>query len=130
MISLPIEVSAGLVLRDGLILITQRKMGTHLGGFWEFPGGKRNPDESWEGCLIRELEEELGILVTVGDLRFEITHSYSSKSVHLRFYHCTLVRGEPQPIDCEAVLWVRPVDLPLYTFPEADEALVHLLANG
>lgn len=130
MISLPIDVSAGIVLRDGLILITQRKKGSHMGGFWEFPGGKRNPNESWEVCLIRELEEELGIGVTVGALRFEITHSYPLKSVHLRFYLCTLSRGEPQPIDCETFLWVRPADLRLYTFPEADEALVRLLTDG
>src|SRR5690348_10762520 len=63
-----IEVAAGLVFRDGRLLITQRPAGTHLAGFWEFPGGKREPNETYEECLRRELWEELAIEVSVGPL--------------------------------------------------------------
>jgi mutator protein MutT len=62
-----VEVSAGLVFRNGKLLITQRYPNAHLGGLWEFPGGKRECDESFEACLARELREELGIEAAVGD---------------------------------------------------------------
>jgi len=124
-----IDVAAGLLERDGLILITQRKQGSHLAGLWEFPGGKREPAETWQDCLVRELQEELAITVTVGELRYETVHHYPEKSVRLRFYAAVLISGEPRPIDCAAVAWVGPKDLPTYAFPEADRELVALLAR-
>jgi mutator protein MutT len=124
-----IDVAAGLVERDGLILITQRKIGSHLAGLWEFPGGKREPAETWQDCLVRELHEELAITVTVGELRYETVHHYPEKSVRLRFYAAVLISGEPRPVDCAAVAWVGPKDLPTYAFPEADRELVALLAR-
>src|SRR3954468_16443849 len=71
-----IEVAAGLVFRSGKLLITQRYPEAHLGGLWEFPGGKREPQESFSECLQRELMEELGIEVEVLDLVETITHEY------------------------------------------------------
>ena len=124
-----IDVAAGLLERDGLILITQRKQGSHLAGLWEFPGGKREPAETWQDCLVRELHEELAITVTVGELRYETVHHYPEKSVRLRFYAAVLISGEPRPIDCAAVAWVGPKDLPTYAFPEADRELVAVLAR-
>jgi len=124
-----IDVAAGLVERDGLILITQRKEGSHLAGLWEFPGGKREPAETWQDCLVRELHEELAITVTVGELRYETVHHYPEKSVRLRFYAAVLISGEPRPVDCAAVAWVGPKDLTTYAFPEADRELVALLAR-
>ena len=124
-----IDVAAGLVERDGLILITQSKLGSHLAGLWEFPGGKREAAETWQDCLVRELHEELAITVTVGELRYETVHHYPEKSVRLRFYAAVLISGEPRPVDCAAVAWVGPKDLPTYAFPEADRELVALLAR-
>jgi mutator protein MutT len=124
-----IDVAAGLVERDGLILITQRKEGSHLAGLWEFPGGKREAAETWQDCLVRELHEELAITVTVGELRYETVHHYPEKSVRLRFYAAVLISGEPRPVDCAAMAWVGPKDLPTYAFPEADRELVALLAR-
>ncbi len=63
-----VDVAAGLIFRDGKLLITQRRTDAHLGGLWEFPGGKREPNETFEECLVRELREELGIEVVVGEL--------------------------------------------------------------
>src|SRR5262245_29527344 len=97
-----IEVSAGLVFRDGKLLITQRHAGAHLGGLWEFPGGKREPTESFEDCLVRELREELGIEVAVGELLETIQHDYPDKRVLLKFFRCTWRANEPQPIGCSA----------------------------
>jgi mutator protein MutT len=122
-----IEVAAGLVFRDGQLLITQRRPEDHLGGLWEFPGGKREAAETFEQCLRRELQEELGVEVEVGALLDEISHSYPEKSVHLKFYRCTLLSGEPQPLDCHAVAWVTQPQLRDYEFPAADVQLLAML---
>ena len=122
-----IEVAAGLVFRDGQLLITQRRPQDHLGGLWEFPGGKREPQETYEQCLRRELQEELGVDVSVGRLIDEISHTYPEKSVHLKFYRCTLISGEPQPIHCHALAWVTQAQLRDYEFPAADVQLLAML---
>ena len=122
-----IEVAAGLVFRDRKLLITQRPTRGHLGGLWEFPGGKREPNESFEQCLTRELREELGIEVAVGDLVQSVTHRYPEKTVHLRFYRCRWIEHEPQPLGCPALKWVGPHELAQYSFPAADARLLKTL---
>lgn len=121
------DVAAGLIFRDGKILITQRHEGAHLGGLWEFPGGKRERDETFEACLVRELQEELGINVTVVALFESITHEYPEKTVHLRFFVCWLEGGEPRPIGCAALKWVSKAELNDFQFPAADERLLEKL---
>jgi mutator protein MutT len=96
-------------------------------GFWEFPGGKREPGESFEDCLRRELREELALEVQPGELLESITHYYPEKTVHLRFFRCLCLEGEPQPIGCSAVAWASPGELGFYSFPEADARLLALL---
>jgi len=122
-----IEVSAGLVFRDGKLLITQRHAGAHLGGLWEFPGGKREPGESFEDCLVRELREELGIEVAVGELIETIQHDYPEKRVLLKFFRCDWRANEPQPIGCPAFAWVTREELSRYQFPAADSRLLEKL---
>src|ERR1017187_4499155 len=101
-----IEVSAALIFRDGQLLITQRHAKSHLGGLWEFPGGKREPGESFEECLHRELREELGIEVQIDFLIQEIIHCYPERPVRLRFFRCRWLRHEPKPILCESLAWI------------------------
>jgi 8-oxo-dGTP diphosphatase len=122
-----IEVSAGVVFRDGRVLITQRRAGDHLGGLWEFPGGKRHPGESYEDCLRRELMEELGIEVDVGERFAAVTHDYPDKSVHLEFFLCRWRRHEPRAIGCADFAWVNREQLAQYSFPAADEQLLEKL---
>jgi mutator protein MutT len=122
-----IDVAAGLVFRDGKLLITQRHAQTHLGGLWEFPGGKREGEETFEQCLKRELHEELGVAVLVGQLIESLTHAYSTKTVRLNFYRCTLNIGEPQPLGCADLKWIGPQELQQYQFPPADERLLERL---
>ena len=124
-----IEVSAGLIFRSGQILITQRHADAHLGGLWEFPGGKREPGETFEQCLVRELREELGVTVAVGELVAELTHAYAEKTVRLKFFRCRLIAGEPQPLDCAAVKWVTPDELAAHEFPAADAKLLERLRS-
>jgi mutator protein MutT len=122
-----IDVAAALVFRKGRLLITQRPFGTHLGGLWEFPGGKREPNESFERCLVRELREELGIEVVVGELVESLTHAYPEKTVHLKFYRCRWRQHEPQPLGCPAFKWVTAAELKDHDFPAADARLLEKL---
>lgn len=124
-----IEVAAALVFREGKLLVTQRPPGTHLAGFWEFPGGKREAHETWEQCLARELVEELGISVRVGALYSEIQHDYTTKSVLLRFFLSSLPSNspEPRPIECAAIRWITQTDLATIEFPPADARLIQQL---
>ncbi|HZI31879.1 MAG TPA: 8-oxo-dGTP diphosphatase MutT [Candidatus Binatia bacterium] len=119
-----IEVSAALIFRAGKLLITRRHTNSHLGGLWEFPGGKREPGETFETCLVREIREELGVEISVDELFEEIAHTYPEKSVHLKFFVCKLVVGEPQPLDCAAVRWVSREELAGFEFPAADARLL------
>ena len=125
-----IEVAAGLIFRDGKLLITQRHAGAHLGGLWEFPGGKRELGESFEQCLRRELKEELGSDVEVLELVESITHTYPEKTVHLQFYRCRWRAHEPQAIDCAAVRWVGRGELAGFNFPAADAQLLERLRKA
>lgn len=122
-----IEVSAGLVFRDGKLLITQRHRDAHLGGLWEFPGGKREPGETFKRCLARELREELGVEVAVGALFEDITHAYPGKTVRLKFFLCRLRSGEPKPMGCAAIRWVGRRGLVARRFPAADARLLQRL---
>lgn len=123
----PIEVSAGLIFRHGLLLITQRHSDAHLGGLWEFPGGKIDHGESAEECLKRELMEELGIEVEVKELIEAITHEYPEKTVRLKFFRCVWLRNEPRALGCADFAWVGREQLANYTFPAADSRLLEKL---
>src|SRR5689334_17461611 len=106
-----IDVAAGVIFSEGKILITQRRSDQHLGNLWEFPGGKVEMGESFEDCLKREIREELGIEISVGELVEDLTHEYPEKIVRLRFYRCELVSGEPRAIHCQDFRWVAPGEL-------------------
>jgi len=128
--SQPIEVAAGLVFRDGKVLITQRLPDAHLGSLWEFPGGKREGGESFEECLRRELTEELGIEAQVYEAVEELTHHYPERSVHLKFFRCRWLRHEPKAILCSDWAWIGPEQLANYPFPAADARLLEKLRTN
>jgi len=123
-----LEVAAGLVFRDGKLLITRRLPEAHLGGLWEFPGGKREAGETFEQCLRRELDEELGIEVQVHGIMEELTHHYSDRSVHLKFFRCRWLRHEPRAILCHDFAWIGAAQLTDYAFPAADARLLERLS--
>jgi mutator protein MutT len=122
-----VEVSAALIFQHGKILLTQRQPGTHLAGLWEFPGGKREPAETFEQCLVREIREELGVTIGVGRLFESVSHVYPEKSVLLKFYICTLITGVPQPLECAQLVWAGRDELGSYQFPAADARLLEKL---
>jgi len=123
-----IEVVAAVIERDGRYLITRRLEGTHLAGLWEFPGGKLLPGEQPEDALRRELKEELGVEVAVGELIQMVDWAYPEKSVRLLFFRCALA-GEPTPLEGQEMRWVAAADLRSYSFPEADATLIARLSR-
>jgi mutator protein MutT len=125
-----IDVSAALIFHEGKLLITRRKAGDHLGGLWEFPGGKREADETFEQCLAREIREELTMEIAVEELFEEITHDYETKSVRLKFFVCRWIQGEPQAVGCAEFKWIRQDELADHEFPAADARLLKKLAGA
>lgn len=109
------------------VLIDRRRPDGLLGGLWEFPGGKLEPGETIEACIKREIQEELGIEIEVGDRLITIDHAYTHFRVTLNVYHCRYVRGEPQPIACDEVRWVRVDELDQFPFPKANVQIIAAL---
>ena len=118
------QVAAAVIEYRGRYLITCRESGVHLAGCWEFPGGKREADETFEACARREVFEEVGIEITAPKLLTITNYDYPDKSVELHFFTCSLYRGEPQPLGCADFRWVRPEELAEYAFPPADGPVV------
>ena len=126
-----IEVSAAVVTRAGKVFIQQRLHGGLMGGLWEFPGGKRKPDETEEACLKREIKEELGIPVTISKKLMTIKHSYTQFRVTLNVFWCPWKSGRIRATQCEQWKWVKYEDLNNYTFPAANVKVVkYLMSNG
>jgi len=124
-----IVVTAAVVERDGRVLVTRRLQGTHLEGFWEFPGGKCESGETLESCLRRELREELAVDAIVGGELLSTTHTYAERKVELHFFSVTLL-GEPTPQIGQQMQWIRRDDLATLKLPPADDELVALLQRA
>ena len=124
--SLPFQViGIGVVINEaGDVLIDQRLEEGLLGGMWEFPGGKQEPGEPIEACIARELMEELGIEVSVGDPLITVDHAYSHKKLQFVVHLCRWISGEPQPLASQQVRWVRPEQLKEYPFPAANARII------
>ena len=111
----------------GQILIDRRKPDGLLGGMWEFPGGKVELGETIPACIQREIQEELGIEIEVGDRLIIIDHTYSHFHVTLNVHHCKHLSGEPQPLQCDEIRWVELADLDSYPFPKANLQIIEAL---
>ena len=109
------------------ILIDRRPQKGLLGGLWEFPGGKIEPDETVEDCIRRELQEELAIEVEVGDRLITINHTYTHFKVTLNVFHCRHLSGEPQPLECDEIRWVTVSELEQFPFPKANIQIIDAL---
>ena len=125
-----ITVVAAIIRRNNKILITRRFDDVHLPGYWEFPGGKVEPDESLPTALEREILEELGVRIRVEDEYFTIEHDYPSRTIRLHFFNCSILQNEPQPIEVADLRWVEPAELGNFQFPPADEELIKRLRGG
>jgi len=123
-----IHVVAG-VIQDarGRILLTRRTETRDMPGLWEFPGGKREPGESSEAALVRELHEELGIDASVGDWLMEVPQRYPDKRLRLEVRHVASWKGQPRGREGQALTWVPPDRLSRYSMPPADVPVVGVL---
>lgn len=123
-----VQVAVALIEHHGRYLLSRRPHGQHLGGYWEFPGGKRHAGESWQACLRREIREELGVELRVGRRLKPIRFAYPEKSVYLQPFACAIAGGTPRPLQVRAVRWVAPEQLRRLRLPPADQPLVERLA--
>lgn len=112
---------------EGQILIDRRKAEGEMGGLWEFPGGKIEPQETVEECIKREIKEELDIEISVGDRLTTITHEYKNFTVTLYVHLCQYLSGNPQSIECEEIHWVEISMMNQYQFPQANAKIINLL---
>jgi len=123
--------ACALVDADGRVLIAQRPAGRQMAGLWEFPGGKIEPGERPEQTLIRELKEELAIVVTepcLAPLTFA-SHAYPDFHLLMPLYVCRRWEGMPTAVEGQALKWVRPNQLRDFPMPPADLPLIsHLMA--
>jgi 8-oxo-dGTP diphosphatase len=125
------RVVAALIEKDGKLLVCQRTRHQTMPLKWEFPGGKIEEGEQPRDALRRELDEELGILATIGDEVSRIQHEYPNGGmVELRFFVVREYRGEIENRIFREIQWALPADLPRFDFLEADLTLVTELAAG
>lgn len=128
---LTLVVACALIDADGRVLVAQRPEGKQLAGLWEFPGGKLEPGERPEAALIRELSEELGIVVREPCLAPLTFASYAYEAFHLLMplYVCRRWDGQPASREGQALKWVRPGKLRSLAMPAADEPLIPALLD-
>jgi mutator protein MutT len=124
------HVTAGLICQDGRVLIARRPAGSHLAGFWEFPGGKQEQGESLGACLEREIREELGMEVRAGEHLLTVDYEYESRIITLHLFKCSRLDGEPRALECQEVKWVAPGELVRYTFPPPDQKIIRFIVSG
>jgi A/G-specific adenine glycosylase len=121
------QVSAAVLRKNGKILITRRKLEGHLGGLWEFPGGKVLENETPEQACIREIKEEVNLHISVDTFMARVKHAYTHFKINMDIFNCTYISGELKlngPIDCR---WVTADELKLFPFPGADRKFMHLI---
>ncbi len=122
------DVAAGIIWNDaGQVLIAQRPLDGLLGGLWEFPGGKQEDGESLPDCLRRELREELGVEVEVGDLFTVVQHGFTHFKITLHTFTCRYLSGEPQARGVRAWAWVTPDEFARYSFGKADRQVIRAM---
>ncbi len=118
------DVTAAIIWKRGHVLIAQRPLGGMLGGLWEFPGGKRERGESLEACLQREIREELGVEIEVGQRVTQVEHTYTHFRITLHAFECRLVRGRPHALQVTAWRWARLDELDHFAFAVTDRRII------
>lgn len=119
-----IEVVAALIWAKDKFLICQRPAHKARSLLWEFVGGKVEPGETKEQALIRECEEELAIILSVGDAFMDVIHEYPDITVHLTLFNATIAEGVPQKLEHNDIKWIAPSEIPIYEFCPADEKIL------
>ena len=119
-----------MIYKKDRFLISQRYTGGLLGGLWELPGGKKNNNENNQDCLKREIKEELGISIDVGETFGRIQHTYSHFTINLLGYHCNYKTGIPKPLASQKIKWVTMRNIKNFAFPKSTIKLFSLLKEA
>ena len=114
---------------EGRVLISQRLEKAVFPLYWEFPGGKVEPGETDQQALVREIREELGVDIEVGESLGTKVHEYRDFVVDFRLFEARITNGKPRAIACKTFRWVLPRDLGDYKFPPADEDAISRLVG-
>ena len=128
---IPIQViGVGIIFNDiGEVLIDQRCNDGLLGGLWEFPGGKQEKNEHIQTTIIREIKEELDIIIDVKEELIVVNHAYSHKKLQFHVYLCKLIHGTPKALASQQIKWVLPINLSKYPFPSANIKIIDALLS-
>jgi len=124
-----LQVTAALIFSEGRVLICRRKAGGRHGGYWEFPGGKQEPGESLEECLVREIKEELDLEIEVGGHFISVDHDWGDFSLTLHAFFCRPLSGTPAAKDGQALAWAEPHDLDRHDLLPADREITRALQS-
>ena len=124
-----VRVALAVIERRGRYLVGRRTAASHLGGLWEFPGGKRRSGETWRACLEREVREELDVTVDIVERIASFRFRYPDRSVELVAFRCVLEAGRPKPLACDELRWVTARQLASLPFPPANRRLIEGLAK-
>lgn len=119
-----IEVTAAVIADKDRFLICRRPMEKSQGGLWEFPGGKIEPGETAEECIIRECREELGVEIMVTGKLADVIYEYPDKTVHLQFFKANIEAGELTLIEHMEFAMITPEETGKYTFCPADRKML------
>jgi 8-oxo-dGTP diphosphatase len=120
----PVPVTAAIIIQNGCVLIAHRITSAHGSGGWEFPGGKIEPQETPEECLVREIHEELGVSIVIREPFLDYVYAYPGKAIRLISFVADIIEGIPVPSDHEEITWVSPCHLADYDFLPADMPIV------
>lgn len=123
------EVVAALIWAGSRFMICQRPAEKARGLLWEFPGGKIEPGETGQAALIRECQEELDVILEVGEAVAEVTHAYPDLTIHLTLYQAVIAKGIPKRLEHQAIRWITPSELQSYSFCPADTELLEQLQS-
>ncbi len=127
--SSPLAVVGAVIVQNGRVLCALRGTGP-LAGLWEFPGGKVEPGEEPQAALRREIAEELGCRIEVGELITTAVHRYEFATVALSTYRCRLAAGTPTASEHSRLAWLAPWELSTLAWAPVDVATVERLAQG
>jgi A/G-specific adenine glycosylase len=122
-------VTAGVLERNGKVLIARRPEGELLGGLWEFPGGKCKEGETLEDCLLREWLEEIGLEISMGESLGEFSHAYTHFRVTVHAFKCKAFGGEPEALEHSELCWVNQDELKNYPMGKVDREISRIVAG-
>lgn len=125
-----LNVAIAIIRRDDRVMICRRKDEDSFGGYWEFPGGKFEPGETAERCIIREIREELAVDIRPIQAIRVFCHDYPRVRVRLHPFIAEIVQGEPQLLECAEIRWVKPPEIRGYRFPGANRRFVPMVIDA